>query len=169
MRNKYTLFLALLLLTSLWACVSEPEYPNEPFIEYLKISKKTVQQGDSVLLTFTFTDGDGDLGKKIADNADCGSNNCEFDSDTTCFKDAFYSCFIIDLRDSCFSTIALPELEPDGSIKAISGEIDIVIPPIFCKCNPCTSDEVSYEIVVKDAAGNYSNTITSESITVTCN
>ena len=123
---------------------------------------------ETLKVTLRFTDGDGDLGKIVANNSDCSDNNCEFTSDSTCYKDPFYSCFIIDMRDSCFSTIALPELEPSGSIKAISGEIDIAVPPVFCKCNSCTTDQVEFQIVVKDASGNYSNTILSETISVNC-
>jgi hypothetical protein len=168
MQNIFTLLVCGLLLTFIASCVSEPEYPNEPEITYVGVSKNFVEEADSILLTFSFTDGDGDIGRQVANNADCSDNNCEFTSDSTCFKDPFYSCFIIDMRDSCFSFIALPDLDPNGSIKAISGEIEIVIPPIFCKCNSCPLDEVEYQIVIKDAAGNYSNTVISETISINC-
>ncbi len=168
MQNIFTLFVCGLLLTFIASCVSEPEYPDEPAITYRSISKSTVQEGDSLLLTFSFTDGDGNLGKKLANNADCSNNNCEFTSDSTCYKDPFYSCYIIDMRDSCFSAIALPDLDPNGNVKAISGEIDIVIPPLFCKCMSCPNDQVEYQIIIRDASGNYSNVILSETISISC-
>jgi hypothetical protein len=168
MQNIFTLFVCGLLLTFIASCVSEPEYPDEPVITYRSISKSTVQEGDSLLLTFSFTDGDGNLGKKLANNADCSNNNCEFTSDSTCYKDPFYSCYIIDMRDSCFSAIALPDLDPNGNVKAISGEIDIVIPPLFCKCMSCPNDQVEYQIIIRDASGNYSNVILSETISISC-
>lgn len=168
MQNIFTLFVSALLLTFIASCVSEPEYPDEPVITYMSISKNLVEEGDSLLLTFSFTDGDGNIGKKLANNADCSNNNCEFESDSTCYKDPFYSCYIIDMRDSCFSSIALPDLAPTGSVKAISGEIDIVIPPVFCKCMSCPTDQVEYQIIIKDATGNYSNVILSEPISVNC-
>jgi hypothetical protein len=65
MQNIFTLFVCGLLLTFIASCVSEPEYPDEPAITYRSISKSTVQEGDSLLLTFSFTDGDGNLGKKL--------------------------------------------------------------------------------------------------------
>jgi len=95
---------------------------------------------------------------------------CE--GDTACFLDPKFNCFIIDERDSCYGVITLPDLEPTGSIKAISGEIDIVVPPIFCKCggSPCPpTQDVFFKIIVADFAGNYSNAILSEPITVSCN
>lgn len=168
MQKIFTLLVCGLLLTFIASCVSEPEYPDEPVITYMNVSKQLVEEGDSLLLTFSFTDGDGDLGKVLVNNSDCSNNNCEYTSDSTCFKDPFYSCYIIDMRDSCFSAIALPDLEPTGSIKAISGEIDIAIPPVFCKCMSCGSDEVEFQIIVRDAAGNFSNTILSETISVNC-
>ena len=169
MQKIFKLLVFGLLLTLMAACVSEPEYPDEPFIEYLSVSKNNVTQGDSILLTFSFTDGDGNFGKSNVSNANCSSNNCEYLSDSTCFKDAFYSCYIIDLRDSCFSSIALPDVEPSGNIKAVSGEMDVVVPPIFCKCFGCPNDTVQYQIVVKDRAANYSNSIESDLIYIVCN
>lgn len=169
MQNIFKLLVFGLLLTFLAACVSEPQYPDEPVIEYLSVSKSNVNQADSILLTFSFTDGDGNFGKSNISNANCGSNNCEFSSDTTCYTDPFYSCFIIDLRDSCFASIALPDVEPTGNIKAVSGEMDVVVPPIFCKCFGCAMDTVQYQVVVKDRSENYSNTIESELIYIVCN
>lgn len=171
MQKQFALFVLGLLLTSLAACVSEPDFPVEPVIEYVSISKTIVNQADTVKLTFSFTDGDGDLGKPLVNNSSC-SNFCVYEGDTACYLDPFFACFIIDERDSCYGALTLPVLEPTGVIKAISGEIDIVIPPIFCKCgaNPCpVSQDVVFKIGVIDFAGNYSNFIRSEPITVLCN
>ncbi len=171
MQKQFSLFVLGLLLTSLAACVSEPDFPDEPVIEYIGVSKTVVNQADTVKLTFSFTDGDGDLGKPLVNNSSC-ENFCTYEGDTSCYVDPYFACFIIDERDSCYGALTLPDLEPTGSIKAISGEIDIVVPPIFCKCgsNPCpTSQDVIFKVVVVDQAGNYSNFVNSEPITVMCN
>ena len=171
MQKFITLFVVGLLLTFLASCVSEPEYPIEPVIGYVGASKTVVNEFDSLTLTFSFTDGDGDLGKVRSQNSNC-SDFCSYEGDTSCFQDPFFACFFIDQRDSCYGALTLPNLEPNGNIKAISGEIDIVIPPVFCKCgsNACPpSQDVIYQIIVSDFAGNFSNLILSEPITIICN
>lgn len=171
MQKIFKLFVLGLLLTFIAACVSEPEYPDEPAISYVSVSKTAVNEFDSLTLTFGFTDGDGDLGKERTSNSNC-TDFCSFEGDTACFQDPYFACFFIDMRDSCYGALTLPDLEPDGNTKAISGEIDIVIPPVFCKCggNPCPpTQDVVYQIIISDFAGNFSNTILSEPITITCN
>jgi hypothetical protein len=59
-------FLAGFLLF-LCDCATPPDYPNEPVITFKSISRNYMKQNsnslaDSLLLTFSFTDGDGDLG-----------------------------------------------------------------------------------------------------------
>src|SRR6187402_1851314 len=61
--------IGLLLLLSIagWRCLEAPNFPDEPYIEFLSISKDSLQQGifqeDSLMVTFRFEDGDGDLGR----------------------------------------------------------------------------------------------------------
>lgn len=167
MQNIYKLFVLGLFFLSLTSCVKEPEYPLEPVIEYLSSSRLSVLEGDSFTLTVKFTDGDGNLGFVDGTTASCGNNNCEYDSDTTCFKDAFFSCFLIDQRDSCFASLAVPDVEPNGSIKAVSGELDLAAPPTFCKCG-CPFDTLQYQIILRDRSGNYSNVVLSEAVIIDC-
>jgi len=169
MQNTFILFVLGLLLTFLAACVSEPDYPDEPYIEYLSISKNELTQGDSLLVTISFTDGDGNL--KDSDIEPTCVSNCAFDMDSSCYYDPAFSIFAIDMRDSCYTYLTLPDLEPEGDIKAISGELDIVILP-FCKCSGsgCPSTEKTvFQIIIKDASNNYSNVVLTDSITVNCN
>lgn len=167
--KKYIIPLMLIgLLTLLWGCVNEPEYPLEPVISNPIVSKTAVNQGDSVLISFEFTDGDGNIGTQSIDTFSCDGNSiCSYDANS-CYRDPFFSAYFIDSRDSCYGYLQLPDLEPSGSIKAVSGEIDIVVPAIFCKCSGCPSDEVSYQIIIKDASGNYSNIIETATISVNC-
>ncbi len=69
--KKLTLSPALLVaacaLTALFQfCVQPPDYPDEPVIEFVSLSKSTMKQTplgpDSILISFNFTDGDGNLG-----------------------------------------------------------------------------------------------------------
>lgn len=171
MQKIFTPFVLGLLLTFIAACVSEPEYPNEPAITFVEVSKTEVNNFDSLTVTFGFTDGDGDLGRERTDVTSCTSF-CEFEGGTACYLDPYYSCFYIDNRDTCYGALILPDLEPDGNIKAISGEVEIVIPSVECKCgdDPCPpTQELIFEIVIVDYAGNYSNKFKSEPITISCN
>lgn len=164
MQNKLYIFLAFGLLTGLWACVAEPEYPNEPQIEYIRVSTTQENVQGSVLasLTISFKDGDGDLGGSEIDNPNC-SSNCEYLSDTSCYNDKFYSAFVIDSRDSCFQYFQLPDLTPTGNVKAISGELDLYF-FLNEKPSPFTSDTVFYYVTIRDRSGNYSNIVRTEDI-----
>jgi len=166
---KITLALSISLL--MYSCVDKPDFSDIPNIKFESISRTHVNQFDSLWLTLSFEDGDGNLGKLKGSSANCNSV-CEYDSDTSCFKDPYYGAFLIDMRDSCFVNIFLPDFEPDGNVKAVSGELKINIPPVFCKlqnCTNCTEDTLVYKIIVRDASLNWSNTILSDTIFITCN
>ena len=65
-----TQYIALLLLLLALACTKPPDYPIEPVITYERMSNNTMQQGalgseDSIAITFSFTDGDGDIGADV--------------------------------------------------------------------------------------------------------
>ena len=64
--KKLFLITSLLAIVLVPSCVQPPDYPKEPVIQYIGLSKTLMKQGtgyaDSLLVTFSFTDGDGDLG-----------------------------------------------------------------------------------------------------------
>lgn len=155
-----------------WSCTVKPSFPPEPRIEFVSISKNTIQAGDTLTIKLNFEDGDGDLGKDPGLFANCSLNVCDFDSDSTCFKDPFYGAFLIDMRDSCFALTNLPNFEPNGKVKAVSGELFLITPPIFCKtgaCTTCTTDTLVYQVVVRDVAQNFSNPVFTDTIYISCN
>lgn len=173
----YVIMTTILLAAS---CTQPPEYPDEPIIEYKNVNKNTIYQGsrtgrlDTLVITFSFTDGDGNLG----DTARVDGPNV----------------LLIDSRDS---TITLPyKIKPipeQGSNNGISGEmtaivsntsksiisgkdtfklgnICCIIPDVeICSTDPLyPRDTFSYLIRVRDKAGNWSNTIRTETITILC-
>ncbi|MBL7810191.1 MAG: hypothetical protein JNN28_20380 [Saprospiraceae bacterium] len=148
-------------------CVQPPDYPETPDIKYLGLSKKILAQGegyeDSLYVTFSFTDGDGDLGFP--------------ESDTT------GSVFIRDSRDSFQKpSLQLPYVEPQGAANGISGEITVKLPTTCCiylspegfkyACEdvPVTIqyDSFFYFIKIRDRAGHVSNEIRTETILLRC-
>ncbi|MFN0015621.1 MAG: hypothetical protein ACKVU2_13825 [Saprospiraceae bacterium] len=145
-------------------CVKPPNYPKEPVIGFLSLSKNIMRQTplgqDTLIVTFSFTDGDGDIG----------------------FVDAGEGIFVRDGRDT-FSKppLSIPYIEQQGAGNGISGEISIVLPTTCCTyidpvtgikraCAdvPVTMDSLTYKIRIKDRAGNFSNEITTPKISLIC-
>jgi hypothetical protein len=168
--KKYLTPLAGLLLLVVFSapfCVKPPDYPKEPVIEFSGLSKAQLVQGkakgDSLSISFTYTDGDGDLGFPKTDPT--------------------ASVFVRDDRDS-FSKFEyqLPYVEPQGASNGISGEISIVVPTSCCiyvtpggaklACDLVPPDflfdTLYYYITIRDRAGNLSNEIKAGPITLRC-
>lgn len=169
MHNNSLLGIAVLLLggfTLFQFCVKPPEYPVEPVIAFKNLSKNILRQrdlgADSLAITFTFTDGDGDLG----------------------FEDNEKSIFLVDSRDN-FEKLpySIPFVGLQGVGNGISGEISVVfansqtcciyalssgVPPCFVKDAPQAQDTVSFRIRIKDRAGNVSNEIETDPIYLFC-
>ena len=170
-QNLIKIIAAVLMIFAVYSCSNKPQYPDIPHIEYASISKTHINEYDTLWVKLNFTDGDGNLGRDVTTSATCVTN-CEYLSDSSCFKDPYFGAFLIDMRDSCFVYHKLPDFEPDGKIKAVSGEILLNIPPVYCKngaCATCTEDTLVYKIILRDAAGNYSNPVLTDTIYIACN
>ena len=150
-------------LVILQFCVKPPDYPDEPVITFESLSKNVMYQTpfgqDSVVITFAFTDGDGDLG----------------------FQNDEESIFIVDGRDTFKKpSYRIPYIEQQGAGNGISGTISIVVPTTCCiystllppcdtsKFAPQQVDTVFYLLKIKDRAGHVSNEITTDPITLIC-
>jgi len=162
MKSLLYSILALSLLVVI-SCTNPPEYPNEPTIEFVSMSKTSMLQSnvvgsnDSILLTLSFTDGDGDIGSEEGDSS----------------KIHYY-----DPRQN-FEQIPLeiPFVGLQGIGQGISGEIYAIIPSTCCvydderfTCSkaPGETDEVVFEMWIVDRAGNESNRINLPPITILC-
>lgn len=128
------------------------------------MTKDTILQGifqqDSIIVVFSFEDGDGDLGR----TEDATENNV----------------FFIDTRtgelDNSFGIPFIPQL---GSSNGIMGEVQILLFSTCCLYDngqdPCSSssstpyDSLEYEIYIVDRAGHESNHIFTNIITLVCN
>ena len=155
--------LALFFMIILDSCIIAPDYPITPVIEYVGISKNSMKQSaintDSIILTFTFTDGDGDLGQDA--------------------RDTTRNVFIIDTRDGNIQDqFKSPYIPEEGIGNGISGDMQLTIYTTCCifpdGIIPCTTDSpyltdtLSYEVYIKDRAGNKSNIIITEPIILRC-
>ena len=148
------------------SCSKAPEYPVEPQIEFKSISKlRTSFRSDSVRVVISFTDGDGDIGTP------------EMPSDTSTLTDAF----VIDSKNGVVANFFRLHYVPKrGATKGINGEIAFNIYTSCCseipsKRIPCVSsdeyplDTLNYQIIIKDRAGNKSNSLQLPPIELICN
>ncbi len=161
--NILKLNILFLIILSFCGCITSPDYPIEPVIEYAGVSKTFMTQNnlntDSLYLYLTFTDGDGDLGHQPEDTT---RNIFIIDSRTGNIQDKFKSPFI-------------PE---EGVGNGISGDIQLLLYTTCClfpeNIPPCSAptkyptDTIVYQIYLKDRAGNISNTIQTEPIVILC-
>lgn len=161
---RYSFFaLALGATIFLGSCASPPDYPIEPIIEYVGMSKDTLKRGamqeDTTFITISFTDGDGDIGNK--DTLDL---------------------FVTDVRTGVLENQFRVPLVPDlGASNGIKGEITFrlfttccIFPPEL-GLDPCNGehpsfryDKVIYEVYIRDRAGHKSNVIETNPVYIRC-
>ena len=159
-------YFILVIIAVAFACTRPPDYPDEPLIDYIGLSKSVIAQGntnaafDTVAVIFGFTDGDGNLG---------------YESDSI-------DVFLTDSRDGFKTRFKLPVLPDQGTGNGVSGEITLKIPNkpfnICCTfpdgstaCQPNQQfriDTFSFEVQIRDREGNFSNSIQTETITIRC-
>jgi len=161
-------YIILATIVVLSGCIKPPEYPDAPEITTAVISTNLIPQFDTIRITLEFTDGDGDIGYKDIDTSEC--NLC----DSSCLEHPTFNLFLFDSRTGCMTPYNVPFIPEKGSSDAISGEISIVSPTIFCVpdgnivgVNP-PFDTLFYYIQLRDREGNLSNIIETPIIIVDC-
>jgi len=157
---RFTGIALLISLLILLSCTKPPDYPDTPEIEFKSVNKSSFLQAtnDSLLISFTFTDGDGDIGLESNDR----------------------NIFFKDLRTNTSELgFSVPEIPDQGVGNGISGEITCYLPMyLICCLQPefnlaCDQvlierDTLVYEIFLEDQAGNVSNTIRTDPIILIC-
>jgi hypothetical protein len=124
--------------------VESTRFPNEPAIRLIELSDTTLTEfTDTLFVRFRYEDGDGDLGG--------------FDSQS--------KLFVLDQRLSEPDEFALEELTPNGEALTITGEVNLALGPFF-KLGNAPQEIFSVEFWILDRAGNESNHITIEELTI---
>ena len=143
-------------------CATPPDYPIEPIIEYVSLSKDTLRRGpnqeDTTYVTFGFTDGDGDIGSEDS-----------------------LQLYVTDSREGTVRRLKIPFVPELGASNGIKGEITArlfttccIFPPdlflLGCEDELASMpyDQVVYTIYIKDRAEHQSNQITVEPIYIQC-
>jgi len=152
-------FFAAVLLLNLQSCIQSEVLPIEPAITAITLNKDTIVSGtEAFVVTIHFTDGNGDLGV----------------TETHPESNAF----VIDNRTNFVDSLTIPFISPNGTIKSIEGEIDFTFNSECCiplSGIPCTPDadyppfdQVRFDVIIRDRAGNFSNQMQSPPMYIMC-
>ncbi len=134
------------LVAALAACKKEgsPLSPV-PKLEVVSMGPGVVREfKDSLVIVLDYQDGDGDLGGIPAD-----SNNL----------------FVIDNRIDVPFAFRIQELVPGGAEVPIKGRINLVLQNLYLT-GSAQQEQLNFDIYAIDKAGNMSNRITTENISV---
>jgi len=138
-------YLPAILVLGCTKVSNDPFYELTPRIELVEVTNETVVQfTDSISVTILYEDGDGDLG-----TADPDVN----------------SIFVKDSRLELADEYYLGPLAPNGEKISINGTINLNLSPTFLLGNG-TTEKMVLSIYVVDRAGNQSNTIETQPITI---
>ena len=119
---------------------------NVPFIKMIDVSSTTILQfKDSLVIRFEYTDGDGDIGELNPDQNDLQ---------------------IKDKRLSKADFYFVKPLSPPGSEIKTKGIIAVQMKNTFL-LGTANSETTTFELKLKDRAGNWSNSIITPIITIT--
>ena len=161
---------------------NKPDFQDEPKIEFTGFSKNFVDasdfntDNDTILVSLSFTDGDGDIGhsdgytatnKFLADSSKCILGRPGDVVDST-YGVIVYNCnaLFTDSRTGCTFFYTIPEIPEKGNVKSISGTIDFIL-SMFC-WNNTQYDTVTFSIRIFDRADHSSNTVTSPPVYIKC-
>lgn len=145
--NKLALYVCLCGTWMVSSCGEKPEALSViPQISVENIAPTQVSNFENaVVITLTYTDGDGDLGAENPDQA---------------------VLFVQDSRLNTPDTYHIQPLAPVGSEVPIQGTLQIKLNPFFILGNG-TTETVQLQLTVKDRAGNTSEPVSTPNIVIT--
>ena len=163
MQIKYKYLIIALIATTIFGCTTSPQFSVVPELTYVGMSENSMTQssvlGDSLFLFFDFQDGDGDIG------IDDDRNN--------------FDLTITDNRTgNVYDRYKTPFVPEQGASNGIEGSVELKLYTTCCifdeSIPPCSAppfiptNELTLNIQLVDRAGNKSNVITTEIITLFC-
>lgn len=161
------ILLYIFLLTSILAsCKKDKTFPDTPGLKWLD-HEMVPESGpiDEIVLSLTFTDGDGDIGSG-SENAYDTCNSQSYDLFIRYFEKVngnYTEVFPVDTSSCLYFHQRLPDITPEGQNKILEGTINA--PFVFLGYpSHANVDTIKFEAVLKDRAGNKSNIASSPGI-----
>ncbi len=154
MRTSLFLITSFLLLLG---CSSEPVFPIEPHLEFIEISPLTVTEfQDSIFVTMSFTDGDGDLGDEVGSEVQSIKvRDLRILPDGTMLPD-----------DVGTFRYSLPDLRTNARNPSIQGKIYLSLLPTVIFPRSEQTQTTKFSITITDQAGHESNEIVTDEILI---
>ena len=163
--KKVSAFIIFGVIFSLSGCYKETTFDVTPSIEFKDLRKEiridafTGSKKDSLILTIKFQDGDGDLGVNEKEKA-AAEVKSDYNYIIRLFrkKKGVFQEFVPSVPYSGF----FPRLKSGGKIGPIEGTLDYSVdfPHPFTP----VKDSLKFQVIIKDRAGNISNTVESKVI-----
>lgn len=126
---------------------ANPPLSDTPFIEFKSVNKTTVQQfTDSLVFIIFFQDGDGDIGFEDADSIALN---------------------LVDNRVPLTHSYHLPPFAPTGADLSVQGSLNVVLQNTILIDQNSSSETATFTLQLRDRAGNWSNEVSSPTITIT--
>lgn len=145
---RFSTKISLIPLTTLIlvGCIKDDEFSDIPSLEFKNFETHSANGSDidSASFTFSFKDGNGDLGDDDTTVVNCFLDYYEKDGDTM----KYFPQFQREYR--------LPSLTPNAKDQSISGEVSITLKPAPIY-NILTDSIYEWRCFVLDRAGNKSN------------
>ncbi len=137
------------------ACNTEPVFSIIPEIDYVDIQPREARENvDSILITISFKDGDGDLG----DLPNSGTQSITI-RDNRILPDGNL------LPDSlAISRFSIPDLKSKARNPSIQGKIFITLSPTIVFPRNLSEQRVPFSIYIKDQSEHVSNVVFTDEI-----
>lgn len=168
--SNIILFALIFVLFTVSACRKVQKFPDVPYIEYLsfeKIYNPDLELSDRGVLSFSFEDGDGDIGLNSGDTFPPYNPSSEYHYNLIITYFEMQNGQLTEVpitwynpQTEQFDTLTLsariPNLTPEGVNKSISGEI---YDTLFIYNFNSNYDTIKFDAYIIDRALNKSNTI----------
>lgn len=154
---RWILLLSVFAVAALLSCQTKPVFPLEPSIEFVEITPKVIRQNvDTFYITFSFKDGDGDIGRTG--------------------KEGVNAIYMVDERMGLYPTDppqvyveAAPinvDLKPNTKNPSIQGKLTVMHSPTIVRKPFAQKDKTVFTVYIYDRAGNKSNEIKTDTLTI---